>query len=54
MQTIRQVLLFEEKRENDIVKESDIQLYAYLLPEELLNETRHYFFSLKEVLVIVC
>jgi hypothetical protein len=40
-QLLRSVLLFEEKREKDIVNESDIQLLADLLPEELLNEARH-------------
>jgi hypothetical protein len=41
------VLLFEEKREKDLVDEIRIQLLADLLPEELLNEARHYFLFLR-------
>jgi hypothetical protein len=42
------VLLFEEKREKDLINYALIQLYADLLPEELLHETgTHCFFLLK-------
>ena len=40
-QLLRSVLLFEEKREKDLFNYALIQLLTDLLPEELLNETRH-------------
>ena len=50
-QLLRSVLLFEEKREKDLINDMLIQLCADLLPEELLNEARHFYVLFQEVLV---
>jgi hypothetical protein len=51
-QLSRQVLPGTKHREKDLINEIRVQLYADLLPEELLNEAwGHYFSLFKEVLV---
>ena len=50
-QLLRSVLLFEEKREKDLINDMLIQLLTDLLPEELLNEARHFYVLFQEVLV---
>jgi len=45
------MLLTSEHREKDLFNDMLVQLFPDLLPEELLNEARHFYVLFQEVLV---